>query len=141
MEEHDKRVTAMYNDCWKLYRDYTKSHDMRQFKPIKAVRLKMQSLSLPWTVSSQTCYRHCSVMAQKKLIQKIQIQNKKGKERMNDMTTFIASRIMEEADKSVEAGQKKYRAYFVKTRLYKRWKDNVDTILKTDGYEDVIVEA
>ena len=57
---------------------------------------------------------------------------------MNDMTTFIASRIME---KSIEAGQKKYRAYFVKTRLYKRWKDNVDTILKTDGYEDVIVEA
>lgn len=29
----------------------------------KAVRLKMQSLPLPWTVSSQTCYRHCSVMA------------------------------------------------------------------------------
>ena len=60
---------------------------------------------------------------------------------MNDMTTFIASRIIEEAEKSVEAGQKKYRAYFVKTRLYKRSKDNVDTILKTDGYEDVIVEA
>ena len=67
-------------------------------------------------------------------------ENKKGKERMNDMTTFIASRIMEEADKSIEAGQKKYRAYFVKTRLYKRWKDNVDTILKTDGYDEVIVE-
>ena len=50
----------------------------------------------------------------KETIQKIRIQNKKGKERMNDMTTFIASRIMEEADKSVEAGQKKYRAYFVK---------------------------
>ena len=30
---------------------------------------------------------------------------------MNDMTTFIASRIMEEADKSVEAGQKKYRPF------------------------------
>lgn len=59
---------------------------------------------------------------------------------MNDMTTFIASRIMEEADKSIEAGQKKYRAYFAKTRLYKRWKDNVDTILKTDGYDEVIVE-
>lgn len=56
---------------------------------------------------------------------------------MNDMTTFIASRIMEEADRSIEAGQKKYRAYFVKTRLYKRWKD---TILKTDGYDEVIVE-
>ena len=55
------------------------------------------------------------------------------------MTTFIASRIIEEADKSVVAGQKKYRAYFEKTRLYKRWKDNVDTILKTDGYDEVIV--
>ena len=79
-------------------------------------------------------------MAQKKLIQKIRIQNKKGKERMNDMTTFIARRIMEEADKSTEAGQKKYRAYF-RTRLYKKWKDEVDTILKTDGYDEVIVEA
>ena len=67
-------------------------------------------------------------------------KNKKGKERMNDMVTFMASRIIEEAEKSVEAGQKKYRAYFVKTRLYKRWKDNVDTILKTDGYDEVIVE-
>ena len=65
---------------------------------------------------------------------------RKEKERMNDMVTFMASRIIEEAEKSVEAGQKKYRAYFVKTRLYKRWKDNVDTILKTDGYDEVIVE-
>ena len=56
------------------------------------------------------------------------------------MVTFMASRIIEEAEKSVEAGQKKYRAYFVKTRLYKRWKDNVDTILKTDDYDEVIVE-
>lgn len=47
---------------------------------------------------------------------------------------------LKEANKSIEAGQKKYRAYFVKTRLYKRWKDNVDTILKTDGYDEVIVE-
>lgn len=59
---------------------------------------------------------------------------------MNDMTTFIARRIMEEAGKSTEAGQKKYRAYFVKTRLYKRWKDEVDIILDTDGYDEVIVE-
>lgn len=58
---------------------------------------------------------------------------------MNDMTTFIARRIIEEADKSIEAGQKKYRAYF-RTRLYKKWKDEVDTILKTDGYDEVIVE-
>ena len=52
----------------------------------------------------------------------------------------VLPEIIEEAEKSVEAGQKKYRAYFVKTRLYKRWKDNVDTILKTDGYDEVIVE-
>ena len=99
----------------------------------------MQSLSLPWIVSSQTCCRHCSVMAQKKLIQKIRIQNKKGKERMKDMTTFIARIIMREADKSTAAGQKKYRAYFVRTSLYKNWKEDVDTILKTDGYDEVIV--
>ena len=79
-------------------------------------------------------------MEQKKLIQKIRIQNRKGKERMNDMVTFMARRIIEEAEKSVEAGQKKYRAYFVKTRLYKRWKDDVDTVLKTDGYDEVIVD-
>lgn len=56
------------------------------------------------------------------------------------MTTFIARMIMKEADKS-EAGQKKYRAYFVKTKLYKNWKEDVDTILITDNYDDVIVEA
>lgn len=60
---------------------------------------------------------------------------------MKDMTTFIARMIMKEADKSIEAGQKKYRAYFVKTKLYKNWKEDVDTILITDCYDDVIVEA
>ena len=60
---------------------------------------------------------------------------------MNDMTTFIARRIMEKAKESIEAGQKKYRAYFVRTGLYKKWKKEVDTILRTDGYEEVIVEA
>ena len=57
------------------------------------------------------------------------------------MATFISRMIMEKADKSIEAGQKKYRAYFVNTKLYKNWKEDVDTILVTDGYEDVIVEA
>ena len=52
---------------------------------------------------------------------------------MKDMATFIARRIMKEAGKSTEAGQKKYRAYFVRTSLYKNWKEEVDTILKTDG--------
>lgn len=67
--------------------------------------------------------------------------NRKDIERMKDMTTFIARMIMKEADKSIEAGQKKYRAYFVKTKLYKNWKEDVDTILITDNYDDVIVEA
>lgn len=59
---------------------------------------------------------------------------------MKEMTTFIARMIMKEADKSTAAGQKKYRAYFVRTSLYKNWKDDVDTILKTDGYDEIIVE-
>ncbi|MCB5501987.1 hypothetical protein [Dorea formicigenerans] len=60
---------------------------------------------------------------------------------MKEMTTFIARMIMKEADKSTAAGQKKYRAYFIRTNLYKNWKEDVDIILKTDGYESVIVEA
>lgn len=27
----DQQVTAIYNDCWKAYREYTKSNDMSQF--------------------------------------------------------------------------------------------------------------
>ena len=45
--------------------------------------------------------------------------------------------IEESAKESIEAGQKKYRAYFVNTKLYKNWKEDVDTIFITDGYEDV----
>lgn len=56
-----------------------------------------------------------------------------------NMSTFIAERIMEQADRSVEAGQNKYRAYFVKTKLYEKWRNDVETILITDGYEECIV--
>lgn len=55
------------------------------------------------------------------------------------MTTFIAMMIAREADKSLEQGQDKYRAYFVNTRLYVKWQAEIDTILETDGYQDVIV--
>lgn len=55
------------------------------------------------------------------------------------MSTFIADRIMEQADRNIEAGQNKYRAYFVKTKLYEKWRKNVETILITDGYEECIV--
>lgn len=56
------------------------------------------------------------------------------------MTTFIARMIMNQADISVEKGQDKYRAYFVNTALYAKWKAGVDTILTTDGYGSCIVE-
>lgn len=55
------------------------------------------------------------------------------------MSTFIAKQIMKQADKSIVLGRAKYKAYFVKTKLYLNWKDEVDTILSTDGYENCIV--
>lgn len=58
-----------------------------------------------------------------------------------DMSTFIARRIMEQADKSVEAGQNKYRAYFVRIKIYEKWREEVESILVTDGYEECIVSA
>lgn len=58
---------------------------------------------------------------------------------MNSMTTFIARMIMEQADRATEKGQEKYRAYFVRTKLYEKWRKDVETILTTDGYEDCIV--
>lgn len=55
------------------------------------------------------------------------------------MNNFIAARIEEAADISQDNGVKKYKAYFVKTKLYKKWRDEVNAILEQDGYEDVIV--
>lgn len=55
------------------------------------------------------------------------------------MTPFIARQIEKAAKKSIEAGQAKYRAYFIKTDLYEDFREDVDTILRTDGYEEVIV--
>ena len=55
------------------------------------------------------------------------------------MSTFIAQQIMKQADISTEKGQAKYRAYFIKTSLYLNWKEEVDTILEVDGYEECIV--
>ena len=58
------------------------------------------------------------------------------------METFMATRIEEARDISLERGQAKYRAYFVRksaARLYGRYQDNVNVILETDGYEDCIV--
>jgi len=55
------------------------------------------------------------------------------------MVTFIAMVIMRAGDISVEKGQAKYRAYFINTSLYLRYKADVDTILMTDGYDFCIV--
>ena len=59
------------------------------------------------------------------------------------MGTFIATKIEEAAEISLEKGQAKYRAYFVRKsakRLYGKYQDDVNTILSTDEYADVIVE-
>lgn len=55
------------------------------------------------------------------------------------MCTFIARMIESAYDKSEEAGKAKYRAYFVSTKIYAKWKEDVETILTTDGYEDCVV--
>lgn len=59
------------------------------------------------------------------------------------MVTFIATKIEEAAEISLEKGQAKYRAYFVRKsakRLYGKYQEDVNTILSTDDYADVIVE-
>ena len=56
------------------------------------------------------------------------------------MTPFIAKQIEKAGKKSVEEGRKKYIAYFVKTDMYEDFREDVDTILRTDGFEDCIVE-
>ena len=56
------------------------------------------------------------------------------------MSTFIAQQIMKQADISEEKGKAKYRAYFVKTSLYVKWQEEVNSILEIDGYGYCIVE-
>lgn len=55
------------------------------------------------------------------------------------MINFIAGRIELARETSLEAGQTKYRAYFVNTSLYLSYKAEVDAILIQDGYSDCIV--
>lgn len=55
------------------------------------------------------------------------------------MREFIAGKIEEARDISLESGQAKYKAYFVNTKLYKKYKADVDAILTVDGYSDCIV--
>ena len=47
--------------------------------------------------------------------------------------------IKAQADISLEKGQDKYRAYFINTPIYAKWKESVDATLTADGYADCIV--
>ena len=55
------------------------------------------------------------------------------------MVEFIASRIEEAREISLEAGIAKYKAYFVKTKRYEKFRNDVDGILIIDGYADCII--
>lgn len=55
------------------------------------------------------------------------------------MSAFIASMIIKRAEKSIEEGKKLYKRYFIDIKLYERWRKEVDTILSSEGYSEVIV--
>lgn len=55
------------------------------------------------------------------------------------MSSFIAQQIMKQADISIEKGREKYKAYFINTDMYLKWKEDVDTILEVEGYKECIV--
>lgn len=55
------------------------------------------------------------------------------------MVAFIARMIERQAKISTEKGIAKYKAYFVNTKIYEDYRADVDTILRTDGYEECIV--
>lgn len=58
------------------------------------------------------------------------------------MIEFIASRIMEAGDRSVEQGQAKFKAYFPrKTARYESIRPDVEQILRIEGHEFCIVEV
>ena len=54
------------------------------------------------------------------------------------MSDFIADVIMNRAMTSIEDGMQKYRAYFINTHLYSKYKNDVDSILTKNGMEACI---
>lgn len=55
------------------------------------------------------------------------------------MSKWIASRIMDTKDKDgVEVAQKKYMLYFLVTDKMNCYKEETDSILRSEGYEDCI---
>jgi hypothetical protein len=58
------------------------------------------------------------------------------------MAPYIAQNIKTVFDtQGLTAAQDRYRAWFISTAIYARYKAAVDTILSTDGYGDCIVTA
>ena len=55
------------------------------------------------------------------------------------MAKVIANNIIKAAQTSLEAGQEKYRTYFVKYTWYKAYKADVDALLTAAGCKDCIV--
>lgn len=55
------------------------------------------------------------------------------------MREFIAEMIKEAKKEGIANGQAKYRAYFIKTKLWVKYRDDVDAILTVDGCGDCIV--
>lgn len=55
------------------------------------------------------------------------------------MSSFIAGRIKLKYDSSIEDGHELYRKFFLDTKIYRRWKKQVDELLIKDGYEEAIV--
>ena len=56
------------------------------------------------------------------------------------MATFIANAIIKAGKKSIEKGQEKYKAYFIKTHIYEDWRGDVDSILTVEGYAECIID-
>ena len=57
------------------------------------------------------------------------------------MREFITEMIKDARKESLAAGQAKYRAYFINTKLWTKYKADVDAILTIDGCADCIVTA
>ena len=55
------------------------------------------------------------------------------------MADFIKRMIIETSKESVEAGQEKYRKYFIYTKIYKKYKAKVDSELIKEGHKELIV--
>ena len=57
------------------------------------------------------------------------------------MSKWIAFRIIDTKDENgIEAAQKKYTLYFLVTDKMHCYKEEVDSILREEGYEDCITE-